>query len=144
MGYSERNIWSQLLASLGGTIVYLAIVLPQLFSTPVAEINWVWPMVWTIGGAIVVSIAISIGWGMITGARDPEAGHSVDQRDREIEWFGDRVGQAFLVFGALGALVLAMVRADWFWIGNTVFLGFFLSAFLGGLARLGAYRQGFQ
>lgn len=144
MGYSERNTWSQLLASLGGTIVYLAIVLPQLFSTSVAEIDWVWPMVWSIGGAIVASIVISITWGIIAGARDPEADHRADQRDREIEWFGDRVGQAFLVFGALGALILAMVEADWFWIGNAVFLGFFLSAFLGGLARAGAYRQGFQ
>lgn len=144
MGYSERNTWSQLLASLGGTIVYLAIVLPQLWSTPVAEIDWVWPMVWTIGGSIVASIVISIAWGIIAGARDPETEHRADQRDREIEWFGDRVGQAFLVFGALGALVLAMVEADWFWIGNSVFLGFFLSAFLGGLARAAAYRQGFQ
>jgi hypothetical protein len=37
-----------------------------------------------------------------------------------------------------------MVDAAHFWIGVTLFTGFFLSAFVGGLARLGAYRAGFQ
>ena len=66
------------------------------------------------------------------------------QRDREIEHFGDRVGQSFLTIGGIAALILAMVDAAHFWIGVTLFTGFFLSAFVGGLARLGAYRAGFQ
>ena len=144
MGYAERNTWAQLLASLVGTIVYTAVVAPQLFRLPVADIQWVWPMVWTIGGAIVGSIVLAIGWGMAAGARDPEGGHTADQRDREIEWFGDRVGTAFVVIGGVAALVLAMVQAHWFWIGQAIFYGFFLSAFVGGIARLVAYRRGFQ
>ncbi|WP_243076510.1 hypothetical protein [Microbacterium sp. SS28] len=144
MGYSERITWSQLIASSVGTVVYLAIVLPQLGGTPVTEIEWVWPMIWTILGAIVLSIVVSIAWGIAAGMRDPETEHRADQRDREIEWFGDRTGQAFLVLGSLSALILAMVSADWFWIGNALFLGFFLSALLGGIARLVGYRRGFQ
>lgn len=144
MGYAERNTWVQLVASVAGVAVYLAIVVPQLVSRPVGEVDWVWPMTWTILGAIVLSIVLAIGWGILAGARDPATEHRADQRDREIEWFGDRVGQAFLVIGALGALVLAMVRADWFWIGNAVFVGFFLSSLFGGMARLAAYRRGFQ
>ncbi len=54
------------------------------------------------------------------------------------------MGAAFVVIGALGALILAMVEAEWFWIGNAIFAGFFLSAFIGGIARLIAYRRGFQ
>ena len=141
MVYTERNIWSQLIASTIGTAVYLTIVLPQL-GQPVDDIDWAWPMVWTIVGAIVASIAISIVWGILAGMRDPDEEHSADQRDREIEWFGDRVGQAFGVIGGVGALVLAMVEAHWFWIGNVLFLGFFLSATLSGIARLVAYRRG--
>lgn len=144
MGYSERNIWSQLIASVVGTVVYLTIVLPQLGSTPVGEIDWVWPMVWVIVGAIVLSIALSIVWGIVAGAVDPDEEHRADQRDREIEWFGDRVGQSLLALGGLGGLVLAMVQAEWFWIGNAIYLGFFLSASLSGIARLVAYRRGFQ
>ncbi|GAA3639786.1 hypothetical protein GCM10022200_24100 [Microbacterium awajiense] len=144
MGYSERNIWSQLIASVVGTAVYLSLVLPQLGSTPVDEIDWVWPMVWVIVGAIALSIVVSIVWGIVAGAVDPEEEHRADQRDREIEWFGDRVGQSLLALGGLGGLVLAMVEADWFWIGNAIYLGFFLSASLSGIARLVAYRRGFQ
>ena len=144
MGYSERNAWAQLIVSAGGTVVYLAIVLPQLGRRPLDEIAWAWPMVWTIAGALVASIVVSIGWGILAGVRDPEADNALDQRDREIGWFGDRVGQAFLGLGGLGALLLAMTEAHWFWIGNVLFAGFFFSAFLGGIARLFAYRRGFQ
>ncbi len=141
MGYAERNTWAQLIASVGATIVYLAIVLPPL-SGPVEDIAWVWPMVWTILAAIAAAIAISILWGLAAGMRDPEEEHAADQRDREIEWFGDRIGQAFAVIGGLGGLILAMVEAHWFWIGNVLFFGFFLSATLDGVARLFAYRRG--
>ena len=54
------------------------------------------------------------------------------------------VATAALILGGLGGLVLAMTRADWFWIGNAIFAGFVLSAILGGIARLVAYRRGFQ
>jgi len=143
MGYGERTIWSQLIASAGGIVVYLLLMLPMLATTPVEEIEWVWPMVWTILGAIVASIVLNIGWGIVAGGRDRETGTSSDQRDREIGWFGDRVGQAFLVLGGLAGLILAMVDAERFWIGNALFLGFFLSALIGGSARLVAYRRGF-
>ena len=144
MAYMERTIWAQLFASVIGLVVYLALIVPQLITTPVGEIAWVWPMVGTIAGGIVLSIVLSIAWGIVARMRDPELEHTADQRDREIERFGERVGQGFLAIGAIGALILAMVEAPWFWIGNALFLGFFLSAVLGGMARLGAYRRGFQ
>ncbi|MDZ8170496.1 hypothetical protein [Microbacterium xanthum] len=143
MAYAERNTWAQLIASLAGTIVYVVLVAPELWRVPIDEVEWVWPMVWTVAGAIVLSIVLSIGWGILAGMRDPEETHTADQRDREIEWFGDRIGVAFLVIGALSALVLAMLDVDTFWIGNAIFFGFFLSAFIGGIARLSAYRGGF-
>lgn len=143
MGYTERNTWAQLIASLIGTITYFAIILPQLAQRPAHEIDWGWPMLWTTLGAIAGSIVLSILWGIVAGMRDPDEEHRADQRDREIEWFGDRIGQAFLVIGGLAALVLAAFEVEWFWIGNAVFTGFFLSAFVGGIARLVAYRRGF-
>lgn len=143
MGYGERNIWVQVVVSTLGTAVYLVIVVPQLWQRPVEDIDWVWPMVWTVLGSIAVTILASIGWGILAGIRDPDEEHTADQRDLEIERFGDRVGQAFAIIGSLAALILTMLEVHWFWIGNTLFLGFFLSALLGGFARLGAYREGF-
>ena len=46
------------------------------------------------------------------------------------------------MLGALGALVLAMIEGDGFWIANTVYLCFVLSAILSSITKLVAYRRG--
>jgi hypothetical protein len=79
---------------------------------------------------------------MLAGMRDPDGVGRSDQRDRDIAHMGDRVGQAFMVIGGLGAIVLCAVEADGFWIANTLFFGFALSALVGGVARVIAYRRG--
>lgn len=142
MGYGERNTWAGLVVGIVGTVVYVVIVAAQLGSRPVEEIDWLAPMLWTIGGAIAASIVLSIVWGMVAGARDPGEPHSEDVRDRDISQLGDRVGQAFLVIGMLGALVLCATTAHWFWIANTLYLGLALSAIVGGIARVIVYRRG--
>jgi hypothetical protein len=139
--YAERNTWSQLVATAAGLIVYAALILPQLSSRPVADIDWMWPMIWVIVGAIVLSILLSIVWGIGAGMRDPEASAS-DQRDRDIERLGGRVGQSLLVLGGLGGIALAMAEAEWFWIGNVLFVGFALSSLLDGITRVVVYRRG--
>lgn len=142
MGYAERNVWTGLVASVAGVAVYAAIVLPQLGDRPVDEVEWQWPMVFCVVGALAAAIVASIVWGIAAGMRDPETEHRADVRDRDIERMGDRVGQAFSVIGGLVALVLAMVGGDLFWIGNAIFFGFFLTATIGSVARLIAYHRG--
>jgi len=142
MVYEERNTWASLVVSIIGVAVYLVIVLPQVASTPAADIDWFWPMLWTIAGSIVVTIVLSILWGMLAGMRDPDGAGASDVRDREISRMGDRVGQAFLVIAALGVLWLCAIEADWFWIANATYLGLALSAIVGGIARVIAYRRG--
>lgn len=144
IAYGERNTWSQLIASVLGTAVYLALVIPQLLARPIAEIDWQWPMVWTVVAAIAASVAISVLWGIGAGIADPDEQHTEDIRDRDIARAGGRVGQLFATLGGLGGLVLAMVEADWFWIGNTLFVGFFLATVIGSLVSLVAYRRGLR
>lgn len=60
--------------------------------------------------------------------------------------------QIFFTFPGIGfeekrtliGTVLAMAMLEFFWIANTVYLAFFLSAVVGGIAKLVAYRRGFQ
>lgn len=144
MGFTERNVWAQLGASVLALAAYAAIVLPQLATRTPEAVQWVSPMIGSILGAIILSILGSLAWGTVVGLRDREAATATDQRDRDIDDFGDRIGQAFLVLGALAGLVLAMLDLDRFWIGNAIFLGFFLSAVVGGAARLVAYRRGLR
>jgi MFS family permease len=142
MVYEERNTWVGLIVSAIGMTIYVLVVLQQAGGGPVTDVVW-WPiMLWTIGLSIVVSIVVSILWGIFAGLRDPDGVGRSDLRDRDIARMGSRIGQAFLVIAGLGVLVLCAFEADWFWIANTMFFGFALSAFVGGVASVIAYRRG--
>ena len=142
MVYEERNTWSTVVVTIIAMAVYVVLVLQQAGGGPLADVDWAPLMLWTIGASIVGSIVISIVWGILAGMRDPDGVGRSDQRDRDIAHMGGRVGQAFMVIAGLGAIVLCAVEADAFWVANTVFFGFALSALVGGIARVVAYRRG--
>ena len=142
MVYEERNIWAGLIVTVIAMTVYVIVVLRQAGGGPLTDVEW-WPiMLWTIIGSILASIVLSILWGIFAGMRDPDGVGKSDQRDRDIARMGGRVGQAFMVIAGLGVIVLCAFEADWFWIANTMFFGFALSAFIGGIASVIAYRRG--
>ena len=139
MSYEEKGTWVYLAVAVAGYAVYLSLVLPQLASGVAAEeVDYVTPMLWTIGGAIVAAIVGRI----LVEIVFPSESTKGDVRDREIDRLGTRVGGSFVVIGALGALVLSMLEADWFWIANVIYLCFVLSALLESITRLVAYRRG--
>ena len=142
MVYEERNVWSSLVVSVIAMTVYTVVVLSQAGGGPLADVDWVPIMLWTIGASIVGAIVLSILWGMLAGMRDPEGVGKSDQRDRDIAHMSTRVGQAFLVIAGLGVIVLCAFEADWFWIANTMFFGFAISSIVGGIASVIAYRRG--
>ncbi|MCD2442843.1 hypothetical protein LQ757_11220 [Agromyces sp. SYSU K20354] len=139
MSYEEKGTWLYLVVAIAGYSFYLSWVLPEVLAgTPVADVDYVAPMLWTIGGAIVVTIIGRI----LVEIVFPSESTKGDVRDREIDRLGTRVGSSFIVIGALGALVLAMLEAEWFWIANVIYLCFVLSALLESITRLVAYRRG--
>jgi MFS family permease len=138
MSFEEKNTWVfAFLAPIGYT-VYLVLLLSQLGGRPLVEADYVWPMVGTILGAIVVGILGGIVAGITSGK---DTGKS-DQRDKQINRFGEYIGSAFLVMGALGALILAWFEAPHFWIANLLYLAFVLQGILSSVAKLYAYRRG--
>ena len=142
MVYQERNTWATLIATIVTVPLYIVIVLSRAEGGPITEVDWVPVLLWTMGASIVGAIVISIVWGILAGMRDPSGVGASDQRDRDISRFGNRLGYGVLVGAALVALVLSMVEADWFWIGNALFLGFALATLVGDIARVVAYRRG--
>ncbi len=142
MVYEERNKWSALVVTLITTIAYVIVVIQAAEGGPLTEVEW-WPiMAWTIGVSIVATVVVSVLWGIIAGMFDPDGVGKSDQRDRDISRMGDRVGYFAIVIGGLGVIVLSAVEADTFWIANTMFFGFALSAIVGGIASVIAYRRG--
>jgi len=142
MVYEERNLWSTLVVSVVAMIVYVIVILQAADGGPLIEVDWVPIMLWTIGASIVGAIVVSIVWGMVASVRDPDGTGKSDQRDRDIARMGNRVGYAIIVIPGLGVIALCAFEAHWFWIANTMYLGFAVSTIVGGIASVIAYRRG--
>jgi hypothetical protein len=140
--YEERNAWAGLIVSPIVMVVYVVLVLQQAAGGPLTDVDWFPLMLWVIGGGIVATIILSVGWGIIAGVKDPDGVGRSDIRDRDISRMGGRVEQGFVVIAGLGVIALCAVGADVFWIANTMFAGFAVSALVGGIARVIAYRRG--
>ena len=101
-------------------------------------------MLWAIGASVVGAIILAIVFAIVAAIvtrREPENG---DIRDKQIERHGNRVAQSIVAFGSLGALVLAMLETDVFWIGNALFLVGAVGAVVGGIVSIVAYRGVFR
>lgn len=149
MGMDERATWMQLLATIATAAVYLGIVIPRVLSQPVEDVSWVVPLVWAIGISIVAvilgSIAAGIGGAVVLTikGRDVDSELKSDRRDKEIELYARRRTYWMLVLIILGALVLAMVDAHTFWIGNFIYVAATLESIAQTVVKLRAYRRGF-
>jgi hypothetical protein len=140
MSFEEKGTWVSLLVTVGTYVAYLIIILGRADGVPLTEVSYVSTLLWTIGIAIGLQI---IGRIAVAIAKPSEADKS-DVRDKEINRFGDYVGQSLVVVGGLAALVMAMAEVDHFWIANALYLAFVLSGILAAVTKLIAYRRGFQ
>lgn len=140
MSFEEKSAWIMGVVAAGSYAVYLAIVLGLTGTMPLADFPYVAPLLWTIGASIGISIALHA----VIGIFSPREAGKKDQRDREIYRFGEYIGQSFVVIGGVVALLMAMAEVQHFWIANVIYLTFVLSAILGSVAKVVAYRRGFQ
>ncbi|MFI1466788.1 hypothetical protein [Streptomyces wuyuanensis] len=140
MAFEEKRAWVMGVVAVAAYATYLAVVLGRADGVALAEVPYASVLLWSVGAAIAVTIALHIAIALAS----PGEADVKDERDRAITRFGELTGQSFVVLGGVVALVLAMAEADHFWIANTVYLAFVLSAVLGSVARIGAYRWGFQ
>jgi hypothetical protein len=140
MTFLEKSNWVALIVAVPTLLVYLALVVPQLLGKPIAEVSWVQPMTFMIVAFIVANILGSI----VAAALNPGEAPKKDQRDREIDHYGERVGNWLIIAGSIAALVLAMAMADHFWIANAIFLGGLAGALLSSVTKIAAYHGPFQ
>jgi hypothetical protein len=143
MSYEEKSAWTYGIVSLGAYTAYLVIVLGQATTTPLVQVDYVAPLLWTVAASIVAAIVINILIGIVSGMRSASPDKK-DTRDRQIYRFGEYIGRGVIVAGAIAALLLAILELDHFWIANVLYLAFVLSALLGTIVKVVAYRRGFQ
>jgi hypothetical protein len=139
MAVEEKRAWIMLVVTVIAYAGYVAVVLTAAGDGRLVDAPYVWAMIGTVSGAILLSTVLHIAVSL--AARNDAT--RLDQRDREISRFGDHVGNSLVVIGAVAALVMAIVEWDHFWIANAVYLCFALSGVLGSMARIAAYRRGF-
>ncbi|SBT45963.1 hypothetical protein [Micromonospora narathiwatensis] len=140
MAFEEKRAWIMGLVAIAGYAAYVVIVLGRADGDPLAEVSYAGPLLATVAGSIVASIALHIGVSIVS----PEGANEKDQRDREIHRLGDHIGQSFVIVGGVAALAMALADWDQFWIANVIYLCFVLSAVVGSTAKIVAYRLGFQ
>jgi uncharacterized membrane protein (DUF485 family) len=140
MAFLEKSNWVVLIVAVPTLLIYVALVVPQVLSTPIAEVSWVQPMVIAIVGFIVANILGNV----VAAVSNPSEADKSDQRDREIDHFGERVGNWLIIVGSIAALVLAMTRADHFWIANAIYFGGMAGALLSSITKIAAYHGPFQ
>lgn len=138
MTYEEKGVWVYIVVVLGTYGTYAGIVLSQLGSTPITEIEYGAPLLWSIGASIAAAIVLRILVEIVA----PSEKQRADSRDKEIERLGEYLGMGGLIAGALGGLLLALVQAEYFWIANAIYLGFVLSAVISSVAKIVLYRRG--
>lgn len=140
MAFEEKRAWIMAVVAVGAYLAYVAVILGRAQGIPLAEVTYAATLLWSVGAAIAAAIALNI----LAAVASPKEANKKDQRDREINRFGEYAGQSFLVVGGVAVLALSMAEVDHFWIANTIYLAFVLSAALGAVAKIAAYRWGFQ
>lgn len=140
MPFDEKSAWIMAVLAAAMYSAYVAVILGRADDSPLAEVPYVSTMLWAMGASIAASIVLHA---LVAGA-SPNDCNKKDQRDKEIGRFGDHSGQSFVVIGGLAALGMSMAELSHFWIANVIYLAFVLSAILGSVTKIFAYRRGFQ
>jgi hypothetical protein len=140
MTFLEKSNWVVLVVAVPTLLAYGALIVPQVVGKPIAEVSWVQPMILAIIGFVVANVFGNV----VAAAANPSEADKNDERDREIDQYGERIGNWLIVVGSIAALVLAMTKADHFWIANAIFLGGIAGALLSSVTKIAAYRGPFQ
>jgi hypothetical protein len=144
MGYEERNAWVLGGVTIATAAYYVVTLLGTTPELPLEARDYRGAMLWSIGGAIVGGIVLAIVVNIVAGIVTGDTSTTSDLRDRQINRFGDHVGQSLVTVGATGALILLMLDMPSFWAAQAIYFGFVASGILGTIARIASYRFGFS
>jgi hypothetical protein len=139
VSFAEKNTWLWTVIGVAVPGAYLFNVLSQLRTTAAVDIAYQQPMLVSIGVTIVLSILASV----VVAASSPRNTRE-DQRDKEIYRFGEYAGYWLLTGGMIAALGMAMLKADYFWIANTLYASGALAALVGSVVKIASYRLGLR
>lgn len=139
MSFEEKGTWAYTIVVLIVSGVYFASVLGHVGEVPVSEIEYVRPMITAIIATIVATI---VGY-IVVAISAPSEADKKDERDKNINRFGQSVGYSMLGLLNLLPLGLAMAEFEQFWIANAIFLAGVVAGTITSIVKIVAYRRGF-
>ena len=140
MTYEEKRAWIMAVVAVLAYAIYVLRVGPQVAETSAASAPYASALLLSVVGAIVATIVLNI----VASSFGRDGARQTDRRDREIHRAGEYIGQSCVVLGAVAALAMSLAQWDAFWVANVIYLGFTLSAVVASVAKILAYRRGFQ
>lgn len=140
MSFEEKSAWFMGLTFIICYFGYAIVVLGRAAGVPLPDVHYVTPLLWSMGTFIAFNI---VGHIAIAITNPREAGQR-DERDKQIHRFSEYIGHSFVIVGGVAALVFSMLELRHFWIANVLYLCFMLSGLLSAIAKILAYRKGFQ
>lgn len=138
LSFEEKIAWGGLIVAIVHGIVYMSVLLTRAVTTPMPETPYVDALLWSLGAGIIAMIILSI----VVASTSGRDGRASDVRDKQITARAEFTARGVLVAVALGAMILAMLEREGFWIANLLYLGFLLSSLLETVTKIALYRRG--
>ena len=138
MSFEEKRVWIYLATALIVPAVYFTVVLSQLPNRDVAEIAYVRPLLIAIAASVILSVLGTIVAAIVA----PKDADQKDQRDKDINRYGEYVGFYVISIGFLPALALTLLQFEHFWIANAMYAAYVVNAVTASIVKIGAYRRG--
>ncbi len=139
MTFQEKGNWLYAIVILATYVTYVGIILGRAGDGSITEVSYVSTMLWAIG----ISIALNIIGSIAIAISKPSEADKTDERDKQINRFGEYVGGMVVGFAMLVPLGLAMTESAYFWISNAIYTAFVLSSLVSSTVKIVAYRRGF-
>ena len=140
MTFTEKSNWVVVILTVVTMVAYAAMIVPPALANPVAKVGYEQPIV----ALIIFFVVANILGNIVAAASNPAEADKSDQRDREISHFGTRVGNFLMLAASCVAMALAMTKQDYFWIGNSLYLGGMAASLLSASLKIAAYHTSFQ
>lgn len=139
MSFQEKSNWVMivLIAAVYGT--YFAVVLGEI-----AELSTVRDVAYRglLLATVIVLTVLAAATHIVLALASPREADMNDERDREINRFGEYVGGFVLAVTVLVGMGMAMFEIDHFWIANALLAGLVLSELVAGVTKVVRYRRG--
>lgn len=119
--------------------VYFVLVLGPVASSAEREFAFTGLV---IGATVVTAVLAATSHVVLALVFRSQASAGADERDRLIALRSERVSGYILAVGMFSGIVLAMMRADAFWIAQVLLGAWVVAEITGGILKLVLYRRG--